>query len=171
MKTQVEIAYDKHDKWLEITKTFGNIKDTEAEDIVQLMYITLHKNSQKGVNFMYNDTEVNYWYVYKILRCLHIDLVRKKSKVKLVELDGHPSTEDHEKLKKYYKGLEPAPNFVQTYGEIQDALKEMYWYDAKVWEILEAGESISELSKKTNISYYSLYNTYRKVKEKLKQYI
>jgi Mor family transcriptional regulator len=47
----------------------------------------------------------------------------------------------------------------------------MYWYDAKVYEIIEGGESISELSRKTNISYYSLYNTYRKVKEKLKQYI
>ncbi len=29
--------------------------------------------------------------------------------------------------------------------------------------------SITELSKKTNITYHSLYNTYRKVKDRLKE--
>jgi len=45
----------------------------------------------------------------------------------------------------------------------------MYWYDKKVWEIIESGESIAELSRKSGIPYYSLYNTYKKVKQKLKK--
>lgn len=45
----------------------------------------------------------------------------------------------------------------------------MYWYDKKIFEIVEGGESIAQLSRKSGIPYYSLYNTYKKVKEKLKK--
>ena len=121
---------------------------------------------------MYNEKEVNYWYIYRILRGLYIDLIRKKSKVTILELDGGGDlrSKGHRKIEQYLI-QEKTPDYVTTYEEVKDALKNMYWYDAKVYEIIEGGESISELSRKTNISYYSLYNTYRKVKEKLKQYI
>ena len=45
----------------------------------------------------------------------------------------------------------------------------MYWYDKKVFEIIEAGDSVAKLSRKSGIPYYSLYNTYTKVKQKLKK--
>jgi DNA-binding CsgD family transcriptional regulator len=47
----------------------------------------------------------------------------------------------------------------------------MYWYDAKVFNLISEGMSISELSKQTNISYYSLYNTYKNVKNIIKDNI
>lgn len=159
MKTPVEIAYQKHDKWINIVETFGGLKQTEVEDLVQTMYLLLIQNQQKGVDFMYNDTEVNYWYVYRILRGLYVDLMRKKCKVKLTELEGIEITEqDH-------------TNYVEVYEKIQSVLKEMHWYNKKVYDIIEEGTSIRELSRKTDISYYSLYNTYNKVKQKLKQYL
>ena len=46
-------------------------------------------------------------------------------------------------------------------------LSKMHWYDRKVFEMIQDGYSITELSNKTNISYHSLYNTYRKTKKKL----
>ena len=39
----------------------------------------------------------------------------------------------------------------------------------KVYELIEGGESIAQLSRKSGIPYYSLYNTHKKVKEKLKK--
>ena len=106
MKTPVEIAYQKHDKWIEIVETFGGLKQTEVEDLVQTMYMLLIQNTQKGVNFMYNDTEVNYWYVYRILRGLYVDLIRKKAKVKLTELeDIEISEEDHTNYQKVYEKI------------------------------------------------------------------
>ncbi len=159
MKTPVEIAYQKHNKWIDIVKTFGGLKQTEVEDLVQTMYMLLIQNSQKGVDYMYNDTEVNYWYVYRILRGLYVDLIRKKAKVKLIEFeDIEISEEDHN-------------NYQMVYEKIQSVLKDMYWYDRKVFEIIEEGTNISELSRKSNISYYSLYNTYKKVKKILTKYI
>lgn len=156
MKTPVELAYEKHNQWVEIVQTFGGLNKEECEDLVQTMYILLIKNTQKGIDYMYND-EINYYYVFKILRGLYVDLIRKKSKVKLISLENiEPVTEiDHN-------------NYDEVYNKLQDILKDMYWYDKKVYEIIEDGTNISELSRKSKISYYSLYNTYKKVKQKLK---
>jgi DNA-directed RNA polymerase specialized sigma24 family protein len=156
LKTPVELAYEKHNQWVEIVQTFGGLNKEECEDLVQTMYILLIKNTQKGIDYMYND-EINYYYVFKILRGLYVDLIRKKSKVKLVSLENiEPVTEiDHN-------------NYDEVYNKLQEILKDMYWYDKKVFEIIEDGTNISELSRKSKISYYSLYNTYKKVKQKLK---
>jgi hypothetical protein len=50
---------------------------------------------------------------------------------------------------------------------VSDELNTMHWYDKKVFELIQNDYSITELSNKTNISYHSLYNTYRKTKQKL----
>jgi hypothetical protein len=157
LKTPVELAYEKHNQWVEIVQTFGGLNREECEDLVQTMYILLIKNTQKGVDYLYND-EINYYYVFKILRGLYVDLIRKKSKVKMISLENiEPVTEiDHN-------------NYDEIYNKLQDILKDMYWYDKKVFEIIEDGTNISELSRKSKISYYSLYNTYKKVKQKLKE--
>jgi Mor family transcriptional regulator len=52
--------------------------------------------------------------------------------------------------------------------ELDSVLDKVYWYDKKVFDLISSGMSIAELSKKTNISYYSLYNTYKNVKTLIK---
>ena len=159
MKTQVEIAYDRHEKWMQITRSFGGLRETEVEDLVQEMYLLLLKNSQKGIDFSYGDCDINYYYIFRILRGLYIDLLRKKMKVTYTTLDNI-QIEDQGTV-----------NYEEVYAKIQKALKQIYWYDRKVFDIVNSGESISELSRKSQISYYSLYNTFRNVKSKLKELI
>ena len=67
---------------------------------------------------------------------------------------------------------------VKEYKDIEGKMKELdtlldkvYWYDKKVFDLISNGMSIAELSKKTSISYYSLYNTYKNVKTLIKQNI
>ncbi|HAI38758.1 MAG TPA: hypothetical protein DCM40_11870 [Maribacter sp.] len=158
MKTPVEKAYDRHDKWIEIVRSFGGLRETEIEDIVSELYILLIKNTQKGVDFSYND-DINYYYCYRILRGLYVDLIRKKIKVSYVTLDNINITE------------ESTVNYEEVFEKIQLALKQIYWYDRKVYEIVDDGVSVSELSRKSQISYYSLYNTLKRVKVKLKELI
>ena len=158
MKTPVEKAFDRHDKWLEITRSFGGLRYTEVEDLVQQLYVTLIKNTEKGIDFSFGD-DINYYYCFRILRGLYVDLMRKKLKVKYTDLENV-------KLESITDA-----NYEEVYRKVKKALDTIHWYDKKVWEILEEGTSISELSRKTNISYYSLYNTYRKVKNKLKELI
>tara|TARA_R100001086_G_C11756823_1_gene236961 strand:+ start:289 stop:768 length:480 start_codon:yes stop_codon:yes gene_type:complete len=159
LKTQVEKAYDRHTKWLDITRSFGGLRETEVQDIVQEMYVLLIRNTQKGVDFSYGD-DINYYYCFRILRGLYVDLMRKKLRYTFTDLEGLQISETNE------------VNYVETYEKIQKALKQIFWYDRTVYEIIERqGISISELSRKTDISYYSLYNTYTKVKSKLKELI
>ena len=123
------------------------------------MYVLLIRNTQKGVDFSYGD-DINYYYCFRILRGLYVDLMRKKLKYTFTELDGLEISDAND------------VNYVETYEKIQKALKQIFWYDRTVYEIIERqGISISELSRKTDISYYSLYNTYTKVKSKLKELI
>ena len=138
---------------MEITRSFGGLRETEVEDIVQELYLLLIKNTQKGIDFSYGDCDINYYYCFRILRGLYIDLLRKKMKVTYTTLDNL-QIED-----------EATVNYDEVYGKIQKALKEIHWYNRQVYDM------VSELSRKTRISYYSLYNTFRNVKKKLKELI
>lgn len=62
-------------------------------------------------------------------------------------------------------------DFEKSYNLVEEALEKMYWYDRKVFEIINGGESIAELSRKSKIEYFALYFTHKKVKDQLKKLI
>lgn len=159
MKTTLEIIYDKHNDWVSIVRSFGCNKDT-AEDIVQETYIKLNRIINSGTDLMYNDTEINYYYVFRTLRSMFLDLKRKEGKAQLVGFEPE--------LDKRYVLQNNDQDIDKIYNEILGDLKKMHWYDRKIFEYIDEGESITGLSKKTDISYYSVYNTYKKVLETLK---
>lgn len=159
LKTTLEIIYDKHNDWVSIVRSFGCNKDT-AEDIVQESYIKLNRIINSGTNLMYNDTEINYYYVFRTLRSMFLDLKRKEGKAQLVGFEPE--------LDKRYVLQNNDQDIDKIYNEILGDLKKMHWYDRKIFEYIDEGESITGLSKKTDISYYSVYNTYKKVLETLK---
>ena len=154
-KTMVIIA-NKHKEWLEICMSFGCKKEL-AEDLVQEMYIKIMLLiEKKGLDIMYNETEINYYYIFKTLKTLFYDYKRKGKNINLVSIDDLQISESD-------------INYIEPYSKVEKALKKMYWYDRKVFEIIQGGESIAEFSRKSKIQYYSLYNTYKKVKNKLKK--
>jgi len=160
----LELLYKKHKDWCDIVESFGVNPDT-AEDIVMEMYIKLDKQVKAGTNVMYNETEINYYYVYRALRNLFLDLKKKESLYDVVSW-GDLS----EKLKADYRS-EIIVDYDKLYEKFNKELESLYWYDRKVFELIDSGESFQNLSDKTTISYYSLYNTYRKVKKHLKSII
>ncbi len=148
------LIFKKHKTWVDIVMTFGCNKRT-AEDITQEMYIKIQLKLESGLDIMYED-DINYYYIFKTLRTLFLDLKRKGKNINIVPLDHVQLTNSD-------------VNFQQSYDKVKDALSKMYWYDRKVFEIINEGESIAEFSRKSYIQYYSLYNTYKKVKNKLKK--
>ena len=145
----------KHNEWLSIVLSFG-CKPEIAEDIVQEMYIKIQLKLEKGLNIMYNEKEINYYYIFKTLKSLFYDLKRKGKNITIVSIDDiHLTTNDI--------------NYEEPYKKIENELSKMFWYDRKVFEIINEGESIAEFSRKSKIHYYSLYNTYTRVKNKLKK--
>lgn len=154
----LKLAFKKHKQWLEIVQSFG-CNEWTAEDIVGEMYIKLDRVIKQGKDIT-RDGEINHFYVFKVLTSIFLDLKRKEAKYILVELNEYNDPNNEIEVQ-----------YLKNYEKILETLQGLYWYDQKVYEIIESGESISELSRKTNISYYSLYNTYKKVKRILKQII
>lgn len=145
--------YKRHKDWCDIVQSFGCNPET-AEDIVQEMYLKIGRLVADGKDITFGN-DINHFYVFRTLTTLFLDHKRKEKRSSeiLEEVDAEQDEE---------------VNYEEKYQTILDALDELYWYDRKVYEIISDGESISELSRKTNISYYSLYNTYKKVKKILK---
>ena len=161
MTTLQKIA-QKHNDWVRIVKSFGCEGD-KCEDIVQEMYIKIHTLIVKGIDISYED-DINHFYIYRMLRSLFIDLCRKEAKITKVNVDYLEKFVEEEEVKEY-KDIEGKMK------ELDTLLDKVYWYDKKVFDLISNGMSIAELSKKTNISYYSLYNTYKNVKTLIKENI
>ena len=146
--------FERHKDWCDIVESFGCNPQT-AEDIVQEMYLKIGKLVAQGKDITFGN-DVNHFYIFRTLTTIFLDYKRRERKEGDFDFDNY-DIEDEQEVE--YK---------KKYEIILEELDNMYWYDKKVYEIIESGESISELSRKTNISYYSLYNTYKKVKKYLK---
>ena len=144
----------KHDKWIDIVLSFGCNKIT-AEDLVQEMYYKIQLKLQDGLDISY-ENDINYYYIFKTLRTMFYDLKRKGKNITIIPLENLSISQND-------------VNYIKSYDKVKAELEKMYWYDRKVFEIINDGESIAEFSRKSYIKYYSLYNTYRKVKNKLKK--
>ena len=155
-ETMVLVA-KKHKEWIKIVISFGCDKEI-AEDIVQEMYIKIQLKLDKGLDIMYGK-EINYYYIFKTLKSLFYDLKRKGKNITIVNIEDN--------INEFNTQMDI--NYDSEYEKITDSLSEMYWYNRKVFEIINGGEKIAELSRKSGIPYYSLYNTYNKVKSKLKK--
>ena len=162
----LELLGRKHKTWVEVTMSFG-LDKSAAEDIVQDMYIKIHnwlEKNDRNATIMYNETEVNYYFVFKTLRTLFYDSTRKANRAKKVpEMAPEEVSEDY-----IYDLLDQEINEKR----IRQALDEMYWYDKKVFDLVyNQGWSMLQLSNISGISYYSIYRTIQKVKKTLKEQI
>jgi RNA polymerase sigma factor (sigma-70 family) len=155
-------AYKKHKQWCEIVESFGCNSDT-AEDLVQEMYLKLHGLLESGLDIKYDET-VNYYYIYKILRTLFLDLKRKEKRVNYIDEAEFMLLEMQAD-----QDMIGDKTHNEIHKDVMETLEDLYWYDRKVFELLDGEMSVSELSRNTGISYYSLYNTYKKVKQILKE--
>jgi len=161
MKSLVELAYDKHKDWINIVKSFGANKNY-AEDIVQEMYIQLICDIKKGLDLSYND-DINTYYCYKVLRGIYLNTHKKEAKfLKTYIEDINGEIKEVEDL-----GIDEV-EYAKQKDNIDEILKEMYWYDSKVFSLVASGKSVASLSRDTKISYYSLYNTYRTALKNIK---
>ena len=154
----LEKIYDSHKKWINTTLKFGCTQD-EAEDIVGDMYIIIGTMLKKGLNIAYGD-DVNYYYIYLTLKTSFLRMKNRQTKEKKVSIDLVLDIESGEYV-----------DFDAANDVVLEELETIHWYDKKVFELLQGEYSITELSNKTNITYHSLYNTYRKTKQKLRDKI
>jgi len=177
LKTTLEKIAEKHEDWHRIVLSFG-CKESIAEDIVQEMYIRIHTYITKGVDISYGD-DINHIFIYRTLRSLYIDLHRKEKNIIKINIDNLAEyIDENESLTKGDVCNAISDHFADVSKKVCNAMQQMdslldktFWYDRTVFEIISSGTSIAELSRKTNITYYSLYFTHKRVKQLIKDNI
>lgn len=152
----LEKVYESHNKWINTVLKMG-ASQYEAEDVVGSMYLILGQMLNKGLNISYGD-DVNYFYIYKTLKTSYLQMCLKKKKENKISIDLVLDLESGEYI-----------DFNEANETVESELNNLHWYDRKVYNMIQDEYSITELSRKTNITYHSLYNTFRKVKDRLKQ--
>ena len=154
----LEKIFNAHNKWINTVLKFGCSQE-EAEDIVGDMYCIIGKMLSKGLDISYGD-DVNYYYIYLTLKTSFLQLKKRKEKEGKKSIDLVYNLESGEYI-----------DFETENNKVEDELDRLHWYDRKVYNMIQNEYTITELSNKTTISYHSLYNTFRKVKKRLKQKI
>ena len=163
MKTLVELAYEKKQTFINIVKSFG-CNSSYAEDIVQELFIQIYLDEKKGLDLWYND-DINTYYCYKVLRGIYLNTHKKQARFLKTYIEDIEEIKQAEDL-----GIDEI-EYAKSKDIVDDILKEMYWYDSKVFSLVASGKSVASLSRDTKISYYSLYNTYRTALKNIKEQI
>jgi hypothetical protein len=177
MNNILVILSKEHKTWLKYLYSFGCNKDL-ADDYVQEMYIKIYEYSQKTNNdLMYNKDEINFVFVYVTLRNLYYDSLRKnKNIIKLDETYIPESPVDEYVEDQIYDHQLFIVN--DWFDELNSKLDNSVNYEIKLAHIryikfiydkvFIEHMSVSELSRCTGITYWSLRNTINIIKKQIK---
>lgn len=152
----LELLYKKHRDWRDIVESFGVNPDT-AEDLVMEMYIRIAKYVKSGNDIMYDKDEVNYYYIFRTLKHLHYDLHKKESKIIKIDIEDIS----------YDLKADEYMDYDHLYNRFNEELDNLYFYDRRVFDIIEGGVNCTKLSNETNIPYHRITHTYKKAKRQL----
>ena len=165
----MELLSKYHNLWVSMGLSMG-IPQHLVEDIVQEMYLRLNKYVKNPEKIMYNETDVNKFYVYITIKNLYNDYLKERSRNQVVRLDDIEVT---------YEIVEPTPEG-QLKAEIEkqkaeerlvDLIQQEVsswdrWYDQKLFKVYyETDISMRELSADTNISVTSIFNSCKNYKQ------
>ena len=75
----LDLLAKNHNLWLNMVLGFGCDYDT-AQDIVQSMYLRMHKYVKDEQRIMYNDDEVNRFFIYVSLKNMYRTYMNAENK-------------------------------------------------------------------------------------------
>tara|TARA_R100000742_G_C4279306_1_gene103516 strand:+ start:547 stop:1071 length:525 start_codon:yes stop_codon:yes gene_type:complete len=163
-----------------MAKSFG-LSDDDANEIVQEMYIRLYDYTKNIKKIMYNENEVNTFYIYITLRNLYYSNFAKYGKsIKVKKIFLFTEMDDNS-IKKIYnnyyedyelhmQSVNKKKNLDKLHEKIEQTIDGWYWYDKKLTKLyFDSGMSMRDLSKETKISLSSIFNTLTNAKEKIRQ--
>lgn len=161
----LELLAKDHKMWLKMLIDMG-CSVYVAEDIVQSMYLRLHKYIKDPKKIMYKDDEVNRFFVYVTLKNMYIS--HKKSKFLFFEIrEDEYQTDDLLNIE-YNAEMDDA--FFRFISKIEDEMKTWHRYDRILSEqYFKTEYSLRDISKGTGISLTSIFNSIRSNKKIIKQ--
>ena len=183
MSTKIlDILAKRHNEWLTMAKSFKLTED-DANELVQEMYLRMYDYTKDIDRIMYNETEINTFYIFITLRNLYYSKFtnyNKKNK-KLLLFSDLQNSHDKEKLEdilnklsydleKHKDSYKKKINLEALFTKIEDIIDDWYWYDKKLTKLyLNTNMSMRDISKETKISLSSIFNTLTNAKEKIRE--
>jgi RNA polymerase sigma factor (sigma-70 family) len=157
----LEILAKRHSDWVRMVISFGCEPDL-AEDFVQEMYLRLHNYNITIEKITYKG-EVNTLFVYRTLLRMYLLYKTAKQKVEYVDLraiEDLAGGDDPEAVESSYTAL---------IESVEAEMSTWHWYDKKLLRLYaESGMSLETISRETKISKWSIYQTIKHGKRKLK---
>ena len=144
-------------------KSFG-ASDDLAQELVQEMYVRLYKYVADAEKIMYNETDVNTFFVYVTLRNMYGNLMRARSKFTFVDVNileeyiFEDTNEDAE------------VQLIALYNKVWSTQDDWHWYDKKIFALYHNTDmSIRTLAGETKISARSIFNTLKNARERIQE--
>lgn len=172
----LDILANKHNEWIKMAKSF-KLNNNDANELVQEMYLRMYDYTKDVNRIMYNEKEINTFYIYITLRNLYYSKCssykRKNIKV-FTDIDqekynyiiNNIAYNEDEINKNYNKKVD----LEALYDKIDEIIDDWYWYDKKLTKLyLSTNMSMRDISKETKISLSSIFNTLTNAKEKIRQ--
>jgi|TARA_R100000482_G_scaffold34623_1_gene11329 hypothetical protein len=161
--TVLDLLAEHHKEWIKMAHKFG--AGDYAEDIVQEMYIRLHKYIETPQRIMYKN-QPNKLFIWVTLRNMVRTFQNKKD---LLIYSG--DMVEYDQAEQEYDMIQ-AQGFERIIDKVWHIMEDQHWYDHKMFEIYHTTDmSMRDIEKETGISLFSIFDTLRKSKEYVREQI
>ena len=177
----IDLLAQKHNDWIRMAKSF-KINEDQANEIVQEMYLRINDYVKDAKKIMYNDKEINTFYVYITLRNIYYSNFYNTGKNiknrKVIYFSEIIDKADSRALGKYmienpediYENIDRKKKLDVLIDKIEEEINSWYWYDKKMTKLyMNTKMSMRDISKETKISLSSIFNTLTNAKEKIRK--
>jgi len=162
----LELLADKHDDWIRMVRSFDRMSIDDANDFVQDMYLRLHKYVKTPERIIYENGEINTMFVYITLRNSYYRHTKNEKK-RVQPLSYDDDTIEYKQSEEY--DLQRGINLSNLEEDILKTVNGWHSYDSKLFKLIYYdGNSMRHISRETNISMTSIFNTIKNCRNKLK---
>ena len=177
----IDLLATKHNDWIRMAKSF-KITEDQANELVQEMYLRVNNYVKDAKKIMYDDKEINTFYVYITLRNIYYSNFYNTGKNiknrKIIYFSEIVDKDDSRKLAKYMiedpeevqNNIDKKIKLDNLIDKIEEEINSWYWYDKKMTKLyMNTKMSMRDISKETKISLSSIFNTLTNAKEKIRK--
>ena len=163
----LELLAKNHNLWLNMVLGFGCDYDT-AQDIVQSMYLRMHKYVKDEQRIMYNDDEVNRFFIYVTLKNMYRTYMNAENKFVWFEVREDDAIDTELMEIAFDEAMEGA--FETLLARIGAEMNTWHKYDRILSEkYFKSDYSLRDIAKGAGISLTSIFNSIRNNKKILKK--
>ena len=163
----LELLAKNHKLWIKMVVGFGCDVDT-AKDIVQSMYLRIHKYVKDEQKIMYNDDEVNRFFIYVTLKNMWKTYEKGADKFVFYEIREDDAMDTELMEFAFDEAMETA--FERLLDKIGQEMDSWHRYDRILSEkYLKSDYSLRDIAAVSGISLTSIFNSMRENKRILKE--